>query len=921
VAALVGVVGPGLTWTPNDVRAGDGSVDLHGSPPARERHPKIDSQLLAVDSAASSGLAAGVEAAREQRLTISGGEVRVVVVASGSPDSAKAAVSAVGGRVEAAYADLVQAFVPPDAIRELADHPAVRYVRPPARPVLAAVDEGVSETNATPWQAEGITGIGVKVGIIDLGFVGLPAAQASGDLPLSVTVADFGCGGIQTFTTHGTAVAEIVHDMAPGAQLYLICIATDVDLGLAKDYAIAQGITIVNHSVVWMNTSRGDGSGGPGTPDAIVANARANGILWVNGAGNHATAHWSGTFVDSADLDRYHEFAPANELNQFSLASGATMCAFLKWDAWPTTTQDFDLLLVRSTDLAVVSVSVNDQAGGGLPPTEALCYQNLGAAQAFGVAIDGFSASTTPRFDLFVDPGSLSLQFRTAAGSVLEPATSQHAMAVGAICWFDGSLEPFSSRGPTIDGRVKPDIAGQDRTSSFIYGAASGCSGGFAGTSAGAPHVAGAAALVREANPTFTPAQIQTFLEVQAVDVGSFGKDNLYGSGRLWLGASPVADPVEATFVPLTPARLLDSRLNVGLNGLFQRNVPRSFQVTGLGGVPLNATAVTGNLTTTGSNKAGFAYLGPHPLANPPSSTLNFTAADNRANGVTVALGNTGMLSATLGGPAGITSHFVFDVTGYFVPDDSGDTFVPLTPARLLDSRINQGVAGAFLRNVPQTFQVTGLGGVPSTATAVTGNLTATAMTAPGFAYLGPDPLANPPTSTLNFPAGDDRANGVTVALRDDGTLSATFGGPAGSSTHLVFDVTGYFISDDSGAKFVSLTPARLLDSRFGNGLSGLFIRNVPRSFQVTGRGGVPVTATAVTGNLTTTGSNKAGWAYLGPDPLSNPPSSTLNWPAGDNRANGVTVDLGNTGMLSATLGGPAGITSHFVFDVTGYFR
>ena len=81
--------------------------------------------------------------------------------------------------------------------------------------------------------------------------------------------------------------------MAPGAQLFLICMDTEVNLGQAKDYAIAQGITIINHSVVWINTSRGDGTGGPGTPDAIVADARANGILWVNGAGNRAR-HWSG---------------------------------------------------------------------------------------------------------------------------------------------------------------------------------------------------------------------------------------------------------------------------------------------------------------------------------------------------------------------------------------------------------------------------------------------------------------------------------------------------------------------------------------------------------------------------------------------------------------------------------------------------
>ena len=141
----------------------------------------------------------------------------------------------------------------------------------------------------------------------------------------------------------------------------------------------------------------------------------------------------------------------------------------------------------------------------------------------------------------------------------------------------------------------------------------------------------------------------------------------------------------------------------------------------------------------------------------------------------------------------------MFDVTGYFVNDDTGATFFPLTPARLLDSRFGTGLNGVFQRNVPRTFQVTGRGGVPAEATAVTGNLTTTAMTGAGFVYLGPDPLANPPSSTLNFPAGDNRANGVTVDLSATGTLSATSAAGGGQHTHLVFDVTGYFLS---GAAF-----------------------------------------------------------------------------------------------------------------------
>ena len=121
----------------------------------------------------------------------------------------------------------------------------------------------------------------------------------------------------------------------------------------------------------------------------------------------------------------------------------------------------------------------------------------------------------------------------------------------------------------------------------------------------------------------------------------------------------------------------------------------------------------------------------------------------------------------------------------------TGATFVPLTPARLLDSRVGNGLSGPFQALTPRTFQVTGRGGVPSDATAVTGNLTSTNQTGAGFVFLGPNPEPNPSSSTLNFPVGDTRANGVTVALSATGSLSATFG--YAGSTDLIFDVTGYF--------------------------------------------------------------------------------------------------------------------------------
>src|SRR5204863_4879110 len=135
------------------------------------------------------------------------------------------------------------------------------------------------------------------------------------------------------------AVAEIVHEMAPAAELHLICVQTEVDLGLAEAYAKAQGIQIVNHSVAWFNSSRGDGSGGPGTPDAIVADARANGILWVNAAGNYANhRHWSGVFSNPSG-DGFNQFASGWEFEPIDLVGGEQTCLALKWDGWPATSQ------------------------------------------------------------------------------------------------------------------------------------------------------------------------------------------------------------------------------------------------------------------------------------------------------------------------------------------------------------------------------------------------------------------------------------------------------------------------------------------------------------------------------------------------------------------------------------------------------
>ncbi len=378
-----------------------------------------------------------------------------------------------------------------------------------------------------------------------------------------------------------------------------------------------------------------------------------------------------------------------------------------------------------------------------------------------------------------------------------------------------------------------------------------------------------------------------------------------------------------ATYHAISPTRLLDTRVANGLSGTFKSKTARTFQVTGRGGVPAGATAVTGNLTVTGQTQPGYLFIGPVATNSPSSSTLNFPKGDDRANGVTVALSGSGTLSVTyVAASSTARTQAIFDVTGYFTADASGATYHAISPTRLLDTRVANGLSGTFKSKTARTFQVTGRGGVPAGATAVTGNLTVTGQTQPGYLFIGPVATNSPSSSTLNFPKADDRANGVAVALSGSGTLSVTYVAASSTArTQAIFDVTGYFTADASGATYHAISPTRLLDTRVANGLSGTFKSKTARTFQVTGRGGVPAGATAVTGNLTVTGQTQPGYLFIGPVATNSPSSSTLNFPKADDRANGVAVALSGSGTLSVTyVAASSTARTQAIFDVTGYF-
>jgi spore germination protein YaaH len=386
-----------------------------------------------------------------------------------------------------------------------------------------------------------------------------------------------------------------------------------------------------------------------------------------------------------------------------------------------------------------------------------------------------------------------------------------------------------------------------------------------------------------------------------------------------WASFGVIIDTTPSgTYTPLPPQRILDTRIGLGLTGSYTNGVSRPFAVAGHYGVPAGAMAVTGNVTVTGATRAGYLRLGSSTAGY--FSTINFGAGDTRANGVTMGLATDGSLSALYMSSSGSgTVQVIFDLTGYFLRDPGGSTFMPVTPTRIVDTRILMGLTTPLAANTVATFKVSGLAGVPDNATAVVGNATIVGQEAAGYITIAPSIGPGAPTSsTLNFPYGDIRANNVIVPL-SNGNLQVEYRAGSGRHTQFVFDVTGYFVPGLSGATFVPLTPGRIVDSRVRQGLPGALKAAAGGRFAVRGMASVPLSAVAVVGNLTVTGQSAAGWLALSPTTAVT--TSNLNFPARGNLANGFTCPLGANGSLTVTYGAAAGATTQVVVDVLGYYR
>ncbi len=554
------------------------------------------------DISAASAAAPGVAASQFSGLQAADGSLLVEVLTTDT-EGVAAQVEALGGSVEGISEGLaVHAKVNQLILADINNIDGVLGVIPSLSTNAnkgQVKGEQIAKIGATRWHQAGTTGKGVKIVIIDaFGGTTWTKSQRSKDVPKpKKTFCRDGGQACKIWTVngataqHGVGVAEIIHELAPSAELYLATARRTNDVIAATNWAIAQGADIISMSQGGIAfRSPGDGRG---VENAIAAKAAANGVAFFAAAGNSGGneaqqrdgIYYRGVFTDT-DGNGFHEFAPGDEsLGFFSCSAGVIST---RWNDFTTTSNKFQFSATNATDYDIAVVNLNNQlvstgedpqGANGQLPLEYAQGSNCNTGEPGFLFLQRSAVGNGSNGDIIeIMVGNGVLEYWQDAYSAAVPIVDSKipgVMGVGAIDPARGkAIAAYSSQGPTNDGRITPRISGASCVQTVAYG--NTC---FNGTSAATPAVAGYAALVLSARLATTPAQLEAFLTRYAVDRGTKGPDSTFGYGEAIAPSAPCGGRL-ATIMGTNKADKLKgtnrSDVIVGFNG--------NDRIEGLGG-------------------------------------------------------------------------------------------------------------------------------------------------------------------------------------------------------------------------------------------------------------------------------------------------------------------------------------------------
>ncbi len=417
--------------------------------------------------------------------------------------------------------------------------------------VTSAGDETMG---ATALRASlGVDGSGVNVGIISDGLVNLQASVDSGDLPNNVQIVNGRDGDSDTNSDEGRAMAEIIHDLAPGANLFFHTgFPSNLDMIEAIESLTAAGAHVIVDDLGFLS----EPVFGDGPIAQAVQTAVDSGVVYVTSAGNSAMRNYHAMYRELKPNDRLmrqneHDFGAGDRTMAITVSPGGLVAVFLHWADRAdglASKADYDLHLLDASETVSPCTlpgfggfcnSVDAQLLTSAPPLEVVILQNRRSeAVTINVMINRYEGDALPLQLLFNGGGFTIDEHNVTSSSMFGHPCVSEALAIGAIDASDpgfDTIEPFSLQGPcnirfpAPQTRFKPDVAGADGVNTSLPFFTP-----FFGTSAAAPHVAAVAALLIELGggpEVVSASRIRNILRLSSTDLGAVGPDHVYGHG------------------------------------------------------------------------------------------------------------------------------------------------------------------------------------------------------------------------------------------------------------------------------------------------------------------------------------------------------------------------------------------------------